>query len=437
MTPIANLLMQETNQKLAHAYNFEVSNLDGDLTASNMVEYAIQDHAWPYQFYQCSANPGSPFVGAESEPCPVGSGGVYSFGFPLAQESGSASSIPALRSAYRPGGACVATSTLLCFDLAEGARRVVETAVQTTVDAIQTTVSATGQAVIWIGNEVLDLSSQAFQAVGNFTVSEIQKISLFTGSPVWVQLPVTIAEPANYLRFDFNFTQGTEGYLQVFIHGKRIYSANQRFFAGNTVWHSPVIAIGDVEPGTYEIAFRLDPLSDTQSVLELTNLAVGRLEAIAMSNQVPVAHAGTNRTVRFGSLVTLDGSASFDPDSTPQPLSYTWTQSAGPSVSLNDSNVATPSFTPSSVGSYSFDLVVGDGADDSVPVTVSINVPKLGDVDGDGDVDNSDLNLVLAARNQPASGPNDLRDVDGSKTIDAIDARKLTTLCTRPRCAIQ
>lgn len=64
-------------------------------------------------------------------------------------------------------------------------------------------------------------------------------------------------------------------------------------------------------------------------------------------------------------------------------------------------------------------------------------MPVHGDVDLDGDVSKSDLNLVLAARNTPAGGPNDLRDLNGDGTIDVLDARKLTTLCTRPLCAVQ
>ncbi len=64
-------------------------------------------------------------------------------------------------------------------------------------------------------------------------------------------------------------------------------------------------------------------------------------------------------------------------------------------------------------------------------------VPLPGDVDGDGDVDLNDMNLVLAARNQPASGPGDPKDLDGDGTITVLDARKLTLLCTRPRCATQ
>jgi len=61
----------------------------------------------------------------------------------------------------------------------------------------------------------------------------------------------------------------------------------------------------------------------------------------------------------------------------------------------------------------------------------------VGDVDGDGDVDQDDINLVLAARGQQANGANDPRDVDGDGKITVLDARKITTLCTRPRCAVK
>jgi len=56
------------------------------------------------------------------------------------------------------------------------------------------------------------------------------------------------------------------------------------------------------------------------------------------------------------------------------------------------------------------------------------------DLDGDGVVDRSDLNIILSARNSPASGPDDPRDLDGDGMITVLDARKLVLLCTCPRC---
>jgi hypothetical protein len=49
--------------------------------------------------------------------------------------------------------------------------------------------------------------------------------------------------------------------------------------------------------------------------------------------------------------------------------------------------------------------------------------PDVCDVDGDGAVDRSDVDLILAARNTPAVGPDDPRDADGDGTITVLDAR--------------
>lgn len=154
-------------------------------------------------------------------------------------------------------------------------------------------------------------------------------------------------------------------------------------------------------------------------------------------NLPPVAVAGANQTDRQGSLVTLNGGASHDPDNGPSPLGYRWTKASGPNVTLSGANTAMPTFVAAAAGQYLFDLVVNDGADDSPASQVSITVPLLGDVDLDGDVDNDDLKLVVAARNTAANGPNDLKDINGDMKVDALDTRKLTLLCTRPRCATQ
>lgn len=51
--------------------------------------------------------------------------------------------------------------------------------------------------------------------------------------------------------------------------------------------------------------------------------------------------------------------------------------------------------------------------------------PLVGDVDFDGDVDRDDVGIIFAARNTPASGSDDLLDIDGDGTITVLDGRQV------------
>ena len=114
------------------------------------------------------------------------------------------------------------------------------------------------------------------------------------------------------------------------------------------------------------------------------NVAVVDMGAYeAPANRRPIANAGPDQSVSVGQLVTLNGSGSSDPDNN-LPLSYAWTQTGGPSVTLSNPNTATPSFTPAQTGVYTFSLVVTDSlglasAPDSVTITVTdvTNQPLL------------------------------------------------------------
>lgn len=97
-----------------------------------------------------------------------------------------------------------------------------------------------------------------------------------------------------------------------------------------------------------------------------------------LSNQInsaPTADAGPDTSVAPNTAVTLDGTGSSDPDG--DTLSYSWTQTGGTSVTLSDSNTATPDFTSpnsSTKTDLTFELTVDDGAltdTDSVTVTVT------------------------------------------------------------------
>ncbi|MBO6867570.1 MAG: hypothetical protein JJ877_11045 [Thalassococcus sp.] len=94
-------------------------------------------------------------------------------------------------------------------------------------------------------------------------------------------------------------------------------------------------------------------------------------------NNAPTADAGTDQTVASGATVTLAGSGT-DPDS--DPLTYSWTQTAGTTVSLSSTSAAGPTFTAptlvpgASNETLTFSLIVNDGTDDSVADTVDITV---------------------------------------------------------------
>jgi hypothetical protein len=95
-------------------------------------------------------------------------------------------------------------------------------------------------------------------------------------------------------------------------------------------------------------------------------------------NHPPVASGGPDQAVAEASLVTVDGSASYDPDA--DPLTFLWSQTAGPQVILSDTHVAQPTFLAPLVGSagmtLSFQLTVSDGQA-SADTTTTVHVTNV------------------------------------------------------------
>jgi YD repeat-containing protein len=103
--------------------------------------------------------------------------------------------------------------------------------------------------------------------------------------------------------------------------------------------------------------------------------------ASATTNELPVADAGSDQTILYGLLVTLDGSGSIDNDGTI--TNYQWVQTAGQLVSLSNNAGVMPTFIAPDVATnevLTFGLVVIDSSgessiEDTVMVTVTPPIP--------------------------------------------------------------
>ncbi|MGL1902854.1 MAG: glycoside hydrolase family 3 C-terminal domain-containing protein [Fibrobacterales bacterium] len=167
------------------------------------------------------------------------------------------------------------------------------------------------------------------------------------------------------------------------------------------------------EPDTY---WQLDSWGGalSGSTLSQTITIGNNLEVSALfseiPNQAPFADAGADQYAYPQNLITLDGSNSNDPDSRPQPITYTWSQASGPTIALSDFAVINPTFTPSDIGTYVFDLMVSDGdlnsQVDQVVITIEEEVIEelIFAVNAGGSLFTDDNGIVYESDNNYSGG---------------------------------
>jgi hypothetical protein len=112
----------------------------------------------------------------------------------------------------------------------------------------------------------------------------------------------------------------------------------------------------------------------TDGLLESAPVPVIVEVTAGAGNTAPVADAGPDLDVDRGDLVTLDGSASFDPDGEPI-AGWEWLQIAGPILPLEASDTPTLTFTaPGEPATLVFTLTVRDLHVSSEPDLVRVEV---------------------------------------------------------------
>ena len=117
-------------------------------------------------------------------------------------------------------------------------------------------------------------------------------------------------------------------------------------------------------PGDYTLALTVsDPAGDSAPDYVVVRVAVG--------DDVPVAHCGSNLSGELGDTFTFDATASTDPEGAR--LEYGWALSSKPACSTLDSDNIynsggpSPTIVPDCDGVYSLSLVVSDGIQYSEP----------------------------------------------------------------------
>jgi hypothetical protein len=126
-------------------------------------------------------------------------------------------------------------------------------------------------------------------------------------------------------------------------------------------------------PGTYVAQLVVDDVLSTSGTDTVQ---------ITTANQAPLADAGPEQTgVTPSSIVTLNGSASSDPDG--DPITYSWGfafRPVGSAATLNGANTASPTFLADLPGGYRIRLVVSDSfASTEDTVDVFTHLPPDGE----------------------------------------------------------
>jgi formylglycine-generating enzyme required for sulfatase activity len=101
-------------------------------------------------------------------------------------------------------------------------------------------------------------------------------------------------------------------------------------------------------------------------------LACSTPPAPSKPDEAPIAQAGPDQDVPLGSLVSLDGSSSTDPDD--QVLSYAWSASADNPEQVVLTRTAIVRFTPTKPGEYTFILEVTAGTASSRPDSTRLTI---------------------------------------------------------------
>jgi hypothetical protein len=160
-------------------------------------------------------------------------------------------------------------------------------------------------------------------------------------------------------------------------------------------------------------------VSDGKANSELTAVSI----LASATNLAPVAKPGVNQSVVTGTKVSVDASASSDPNG--DSITYRWSllfKPAGSTATLSSATNASATFTADLAGTYLVGLTVNDGKVDSPVVVLTVTAAKLNAVP-----------VANAGTNQNVTATS-LTTLDGTASTDAdLDGLSYTwSLISKP-----
>jgi len=236
-----------------------------------------------------------------------------------------------------------------------------------TVSATFTAPDAAGTALVF---ELAVTDSQGLMDSGSVTVNVVEGVT---------PIPECRAGDDQTLP---EYTEGEITLVMLDARGSGISEGSIASYAWNQV-SGPGVTLDDTSSAETGFLAPEVPDAGASLVFEVTCISDQGVESgdritvnITDVNRPPQANAGDNQqNVASDSQVMLDASASMDPDG--DSITFLWTQTGGPSVTLSDTSSAAPTFTapgaPEGGVSLNFEVTVSDGnleASDAVTVTV-------------------------------------------------------------------
>ncbi len=179
---------------------------------------------------------------------------------------------------------------------------------------------------------------------------------------------ITVTLPTNVANLNGSASQDPDGTISTYTWSQTSGPSAATMASASTA----STGISGLVQGSYNFMLKV---TDNSGATDTDTVIV----TVDVPNQSPTANAGVDQTITApANTVNLDGSGSYDPDGSLS--SYSWAKVSGPgTITISNSNTATPSVIGLQAGSYVFELIVADnkGATAKDQVTITVN-PKPG-----------------------------------------------------------